>query len=53
MIISKMRRAQCQYYHGVGEEETLGDATQLRSSQLGLMSKQNGIVNTEPEKIIH
>jgi cell division protein FtsZ len=39
---------------GVGEDETLGDAIAVTIIATGFdIEQQNGIVNTEPEKIIH
>jgi cell division protein FtsZ len=38
---------------GVGEDETLGDAIAVTIIATGFDIEQNGIVNTEPKKIIH
>jgi cell division protein FtsZ len=39
---------------GVGEDETLGDAIAVTIIATGFdIEQQNGIVNTEPKKIIH
>jgi cell division protein FtsZ len=49
--IFKMKRAQCQYIMGVGEDETLGDAIAVTIIATGFdIEQQNGIVNTEPKK---
>jgi cell division protein FtsZ len=37
---------------GVGEDETLGDASNYHCNGFDI-EQQNGIVNTEPKKIIH
>jgi cell division protein FtsZ len=38
---------------GVGEDESLGDAIAVTIIATFDIEQQNGIVNTEPKKIIH
>jgi cell division protein FtsZ len=55
MIIFKLKQVHnANIIMGVGEDETLGDSIAVTIIATGFdIEQQNGIVNTEPKKIIH